>query len=100
VVLTLQRFAFLAELRFKVLRCRCCNTNVAQLDGEGVETIADLDKVTAVTIIDAVNEVRTFRVSNVLLMLGLILLVEGITGSTDVFRDLSNGDTDDKQFRR
>lgn len=48
------RFAFLAELRNKVLRCRCCDTNVAQADG--IESIADIDKVTAVTIIDAIDE--------------------------------------------
>lgn len=55
MVLTLQRFAFLAELRNNVLRCRCCDTNVAHLDD--VDSIADLDKVTAVTIIDAIEEV-------------------------------------------
>lgn len=64
MILTLQRFEFLAELRNNVLRCRCCDMNVAQVDG--VDSIADLDKVTAVSIIDAIEEVPT-----------LILLLKG-----------------------
>jgi hypothetical protein len=94
VVLTLQRFASLAELRNKVLWCRCCDTNVAHVDD--VESITDLDKVTAVTIIDAIDEVRAFNHLHILY--ADFMFVEGTTGSADVFRGLSNGYTDNKEF--
>jgi hypothetical protein len=49
---------FLTELLREegtVVHCRCCNTNTARV--EGVDSLADLDKATAVMILDTISEV-------------------------------------------
>lgn len=54
----MQRYIFLTELRQEegaVVHCKCCNTDVVRV--EGVDVLADLDKVTAITIMDTIGEV-------------------------------------------
>ena len=54
----MQRYMCLTELRQEegaVAHCKFCNTNAVRV--EGVEALADLDKVTAVMIMDTIDEV-------------------------------------------
>ena len=55
----MQRYTFLTELHHYngiVVRCRCCDTNVARV--EGVSGLADLYKAANIAIIDTIDEVR------------------------------------------
>jgi hypothetical protein len=52
------RYTFLAELLREdgtVVHCRCCDTNVARV--QGVTCLVDLDKPSEVTLIDTIDEV-------------------------------------------
>jgi len=55
----LQRYPVLCLLRHSdgaaIVRCLCCNIDVARVDG--IDTLGDLDKVTAVTMLDTVDMV-------------------------------------------
>ena len=83
----LQRYMFLTELRQEegaVVHCKCCNTNAARV--EGVDTLADLDKVTAVTIMDTIDEVCLQPFIDMSLT-----VAERITSSAGIFKCFSNG---------
>jgi hypothetical protein len=54
----MQRYMFLTELRREegaIVHCKCCNTDAVCV--EGIDALADLDKVTAVTMMETIDEV-------------------------------------------
>ena len=64
--------------------CRCCNTNAVRV--EGVDTLADLDKVTSVVILDTIDEVSLRYPYDIRLTFS-----DRTTSSANVFGCVPNG---------
>jgi hypothetical protein len=78
---------FLTELRQEegtVVHCKFCNTNAVRV--EGVGALADLDKITAVTIMDTIEKVILQALLDI-----WITIAERITSSDRIFKCVPNG---------